>query len=317
MPFAPRFVDMNGDGIEDLISGSYNGDSRSMRTRSDGRPRRDENGNWWADIFIFYGNEKGGFGPRQLLTHALMNPAAFPVDWDDDGDYDLVTPTWTPGIFEGDICLMENIGTKTEPKFDYPTALITEEGTALYSSVVVHDWDGDGLRDLVAGGYREPAIYFFKNIGTKEKVKFAKRETLIHIPKKRDYFTSKEILGEALHIHVTDWDGDGVMDILAGDKKMSFQILHSLSPEEQRKVKEAVARFQSYGKAVRARSREIYAGVDRNALSEAEKKTLQQKIDSFRLEYLTEYTNYEDDERLRSLRYQVYSGRIWFFRGVK
>ena len=309
---------MNGDGIDDIITGSYYGDE-NVRTRADGSPRRDENGDWWGDIFIFYGNKDDSFGPRQLLTNAIKHPTPFPVDWDNDGDYDFVTTTWGERTYKGQISLMENIGSKTEPKFAYPVPLVSGEH---YASVVVYDWDGDGLQDLIAGGYMENSIFFFRNTGTKELARFDKRETLIQGIKSSEKWharTSEEApWGNALHLYLTDWDGDGVMDILAGGNDSRRKPLYSLSAEERRKLTEIKARVDAFDEAYYAKRRELYADIDQKTLTKEEARVLAKKATDFREELLKEYPTYEQDRKMVwSKMHLIGSGRIWLFRGVK
>lgn len=309
---------MNGDGIQDLITGSYYGDN-DVKTRTDGSPRRDENGNHWGDIFIFYGNEDGSFQPRQLLTNAFMHPAPFPVDLDKDGDYDFVTTTWAGGKFKGKISLMENIGNKTKPKFAYPVPLVTE---GQYASVVVYDWDGDGLHDLIAGGTLESSIYFFRNEGTKTEARFGAAEKLITGIKgeeKWNVLSNEEAYwGNYLHLYLTDWDGDGVMDILAGDNNSRKRMIYSLSAEEKRKVKAANTRVTTLDDTYNARRSEMYANVDWKTITDKEREILSKKADDLWKKMSRNYPTRAQDMRLvRTKLHLMGQGRIWLFRGIK
>jgi hypothetical protein len=126
------------------------------------------------------------------------------ADWNADGLPDLLigqnpTMVW-----------YRNVGTKSEPKFTEPEKIVPEEGRfPSRPSPYVIDWDGDGKKDLLVGSER-PQVFFFRNVGTSEEPKLAKGVDL-------------KLSGEGfngsvrLRFDVTDWDGDGILDILAGN----------------------------------------------------------------------------------------------------
>lgn len=103
------------------------------------------------------------------------------TDWDGDGDLDLVS-----GNSLGNIQFMENIGTTANPKFTVPVN-IKAGGYEIYiqpgynqdiqgpvetrwgyASPAVHDWNGDGLPDILTGDSRGK-FNIYLNKGTKQK----------------------------------------------------------------------------------------------------------------------------------------------------
>lgn len=264
MGFLPQFADFNGDGAEDLITGSYYGDQK-QRQLQDGSPRYDENGDYWGDVFIFYGNKDGTYQPRQVLTHALMHPTPVPIDWDKDGDFDLVTVTWGTGKamgedgYEGSISWMENIGTREKAEFDYPTPLV-KDGS--YASVLPYDWNRDGLVDLVASGYTEGSIFWFENTGSKQEAQFGKPVTLVkgetHMEKWDVKVSKATPWGMSLQLHLVDWDGDGVLDILAGDNASFNKANPSLNDSDRKAMAEAKARMDAFVQAIHKGERPEY-----------------------------------------------------------
>ena len=80
---------------------------------------------------------------------------------------------------------------------------------SVYNRVAVDDWDGDGLDDLLVGmGFGN--ILFFRNEGDRTVPRFGQGEYVT--------VATGEILdaGMMASPKVTDWDGDGVKDLLVG-----------------------------------------------------------------------------------------------------
>jgi hypothetical protein len=92
------------------------------------------------------------------------------VDWDEDGDYDLLS-----GEYTGYVNLFRNIGTATQPYLTYEghiQANGSDIDVGLLSTPVVNDWDEDGRKDLVVGmddGY----VNVYLNTGTNAAPEFA------------------------------------------------------------------------------------------------------------------------------------------------
>lgn len=155
--FATRFYDINNDGYLDIITGSYLG-----------------------QITCYYGSADGFESPIDIPQVGY--------------------PGW------------ENF--KLGTKYDDPTG----EMYWIYSAADFVDVDGDGLLDLITGGR---SLRVSKNIGTKSKPAFGKRTPLLDINGHNLKFSDAPPSNDwnALDIHgavplVTDWDQDGVPDLL-------------------------------------------------------------------------------------------------------
>ena len=118
--------------------------------------------------------------------------------------------------------------------FKQPVPLLQERPPLYGGSLVVPtliDWDGDGVLDIVSGtssGY----ILFFKNKGTNaapqmvDPVRLEAGGQTIHI--QPGYREDIQGPGEARWGYtcpnVTDWNGDGLPDIILGDSRAKFTV---------------------------------------------------------------------------------------------
>lgn len=73
------------------------------------------------------------------------------------------------------------------------------------------DWDGDGKKDLLAGD-ADGCVTYFRNTGTAEAPALAAGVRL----KAGGEEISEKTAGSYSKIHVADWDGDGLLDLLVG-----------------------------------------------------------------------------------------------------
>jgi len=206
----PAFLDLDGDGDLDLVSGNYYSTLRSFRN----------NGPASAPVFteltgaanrfngIETGSGLGSFGYSR-------NSAPTFLDLDGDGDLDLVS-----GELYGYITAFRNTGTASAPVFTALTGAANPfNGIRLgldTSKPAFVDFDGDGDLDLV-GGFRNLTIptsttgslLAFRNTGT------AAAPVYTALTGAANPFNGLNV-GDTGTPAFVDLDGDGDLDLVSG-----------------------------------------------------------------------------------------------------
>lgn len=179
-------------------------------------------------VYWFRGIGDGKFAARQELLPAktkdmsVAMATANMIDWDKDGDLDLVI-----GDVKGYVSLSRNEGSKKEPKFVKRTRLKVGDAdlkVVQKSDPWPVDWDGDGHIDLLIGDEAGDASFFRGRAdGT-----FAQGVSLFTgqpVDPTRKYMATKKLLdahgrvipGYRLRLTTADWNGDGKLDLLIGN----------------------------------------------------------------------------------------------------
>jgi hypothetical protein len=227
-------VDLDGDGHHDILSGSYSRMDESMaglfqvlRGQADGSFRKAAElmGTDGQPLIIPADQEN-------IVENICTRPSA--VDWDGDGDLDLVV-----GNFAGSFYLFSGEG---EGRFHpVPQKMAAGEGALAieghHSDPFPVDWDGDGDIDLVSGSARGGVQWAENTAASGEPPALAAFRTLIEPSPAAGY---GRLLGEddligpanATRAWVDDVNGDGKLDLLAGDMVTLAAPVHGLSEEE-------------------------------------------------------------------------------------
>jgi hypothetical protein len=203
-------ADYDGDGLTDLISGSPCCQRppcfHVFLRQKDGRfgPRR--------QVILDYPKER--FDVILELPYMGLQSRVAVADLNGDGVPDVLIggDLVALGVAYGPLAGKDKLTVeRVWPKGKEPLRGMT-------TNPCVVDWDGDGLPDLIVGGYLQarrsyPAedsaksrgIYWLRNIGTKREPKFAGPKLLI-----ADENPWSTITG----ICVADWNGDGRPDLI-------------------------------------------------------------------------------------------------------
>jgi hypothetical protein len=215
--FTPQLVDLDGDGLNDVISGSFPG-----------------------EIYFFRRQKDGAFAPAEKLTDEsgkLLNVGqactAFAVDWDSNGKLDLVL-----GNIKGEVHVARAGG---KPLTFAAAENLSVDGKPIEapggdSAPVAADWDADGLLDLIVGS-AEGNVLWYRNTGTSARPELeAGKELLGESPLgwKPDSSRRPGDWGLRVKPCVVDYNGDGKLDLLLGDRCGSFDGKPMQTDEEQR-----------------------------------------------------------------------------------
>ena len=201
----PQFADYDGDGDLDLLCGEF------------------------LDGFTYYHNigsrtePKYADGVKLPVTMDLQMVVPHAVDWDGDGDIDLLV-----GDEDGRVALLEHSGDIREgvPVF-LPPFYLQQEADQIDAGALATpigcDWDGDGDEDIVCGntaGY----ILFFENLSgpkvAEPKFAAAVKLTVNDGPFRIMAGPNGSVQGPAeakwgyTTQSVADWDMDGDLDIV-------------------------------------------------------------------------------------------------------
>ena len=228
---SPHFVDLDGDGDLDMISGSYDP----------------------GECYLFRGLGGAKFAERETIVDKsgkavvrvpdqkgpIQSFGSWPttVDWDHDGKPDLLV-----GAFGGEMFVRLNVGSRQKPEFAATNLMVQAGGKELqvpdgHATPVVTDWDDDGRWDILSGS-DSGAVYFYQNVGEPGAPRFEEARVLIGPHEGRGTDKLVEIDAEPTpgirsQIAAVDYNGDGKVDLLVGDFRTTISPRPELTPTDR------------------------------------------------------------------------------------
>ncbi len=186
-------MDYDDDGMLDLVVGDRNGYLHYYRRTSDSPITLTQE----PDLVC------GG-----VTIDVGENSAPVCVDWDDDGNRDLLV-----GTQAGTVRLYMNDTIDTDPVYNvYSNLQSSGSDINLYRNCPqVCDMDQDGKKDLLCGA-NDYNIYYFRNTGTDANPVFSGSETIINTG------------SSGARFWVDDWNEDGLLDVLASNYNGFVQV---------------------------------------------------------------------------------------------
>jgi uncharacterized protein (DUF2141 family) len=194
---SPRFADANRDGAPDLALGNERGEVFLLLNRGTrNAPNFCLAAEAWPDCPA---------PPEPLVRlHEADNAAPEWVDWDGDGDLDLMV-----GKSDGRIAFYRNIGTRTAGQWELAEDrfLILDAGG--YAAPAFLDADGDGKPDLILAADSELISYYRNTGGSGGFDLWLENKNLLRV-KRLGQFDRR------LQAASGDLDGDGAPDLVVG-----------------------------------------------------------------------------------------------------
>jgi len=252
--FSPQLVDFDGDGAMYVISGSYApGDLYLFKKRTDG----------------LYARGKRLRDKDGKVLSPGAGSSAFAIDFDNDGDLDLIA-----GTMSGDVFIIPNFGTKQQAAFGPPERLLAD-GKPVHvdsnAAPIFGDWDGDGLPDLLIGtGSGSVILYRASGRDTGGRLVLSAPRTLLPAStlgqgEDPEGQIRERPWGSSLHVTLADFNGDGRTDLIVGDRNVELIAMPGLTTEQEKQRLGAERDFRDAERAYTAAVAEVMASLTKTS----------------------------------------------------
>jgi hypothetical protein len=286
-------VDINNDGNPDIISGSWPGEIFLFRGTNDhsfaapemikdkdgkfinigGGIRKDTMFNPWGKkqpegllitgyakferspegTFVNYHGQRLESTPERPIAITGTASAAHAADWDGDGDYDLII-----GNIRGKVYLVPNEGTPESYSFDKEQQLQAggkPVDVKRSAGPFTADWDG--------------SVSLFRNTGNSKSPELASAIQLVRpADKTSPQQPYKDVRrGMRSKICVTDWNQDGLLDLLVGDFSFQEPNLPEFTDEQKAEHTQLRKELEKVQEQFRSLSEKLY-GTDQKQTKE-------------------------------------------------
>lgn len=327
-------ADLDGDHLPDLLSGSWPGeifffkrnpdrtfastvklkDKNGISINIGGGMRLDnenrieivgdasfESGENGATVIVYEG-ERIGLAEGEAVGLGGTASAVHAADFNGDGTLDLLV-----GDGRGDVYLVPNVGTPTEPAFAKERRLRADRKPLRVNrdaAPFVCDWDGDGAIDLLVGD-GQGAVWYFRNENTNDARELAAGVVLV--PPRDARFdgeaADKPRRGAHARICAVDWNGDGRLDLLVGDSTSGMTTRGEPTSEEKAEHDAAREEMEIVGKRLAEISQTLRD--EQRVPDENQRKKLEEEARAA-------------SEKMRDLfmmipREHEHHGRVWLF----